>query len=83
MMAHSAALRGVAQPFWCRWFLSPIVEFVNILLICLVRAMSTYIQSSINTATLINASEKRRQTRTAQTLPSKAKVKEEILSLEV
>ena len=42
--------------------------------------MSTYIQSSINTATLINASEKRRQTRTAQTLPSKAKVKEEILS---
>ena len=45
--------------------------------------MSTYIQSSINTATLINASEKRRQTRTAQTLPSKAKVKEEILSLEV
>ena len=45
--------------------------------------MSTYIQSSINTATLINASEKRRQTRTAQTLPSKAKVKEEIISLEV
>ena len=45
--------------------------------------MSTYIQSSINTATLINASEKRRQTRTAQTLPSKAKVKEEIPSLEV
>ena len=44
--------------------------------------MSTYIQSSINTATLINASEKRRQTRTAQTLPSKAKVKEEFLSLE-
>jgi len=38
------------------------------------RAMSTYIQSSINTATLINASEKRRQTRTAQTLPSEAKV---------
>ena len=36
--------------------------------------MSTYIQSSINTATLINASEKRRQTRTAQTLPSEAKV---------
>ena len=34
MMAHSAALRGVAQPFWCRWFLSPIVEFVNVLLIC-------------------------------------------------
>ena len=37
--------------------------------------MSTYIQSSINTATLINASEKRRQTRTAQTLPSEAKVR--------
>ena len=40
----------------------------------MIRAMSTYIQSSINTATLINASEKRRQTRTAQTLPSEAKV---------
>ena len=40
----------------------------------MLRAMSTYIQSSINTATLINASEKRRQTRTAQTLPSEAKV---------
>lgn len=40
----------------------------------MIRPMSTYIQSSINTATLINASEKRRQTRTAQTLPSEAKV---------
>ena len=34
--------------------------------------MSTYIQSSINTASLVNASDKRRKT--AQALPKEAKV---------
>ena len=51
----------------------PVISSIQLLF--MVRAMSTYIQSSINTATLINASEKRRQTRTAQTLPSEAKVR--------